>query len=61
MKKKETKGNHQPFMNRTLSTEIMYRPKLKNNFNKNPTEENRILYKRQRNHLLKKTIKKPLQ
>ena len=64
MKKKVTRGNHQPFMNMTISKEIMHRSKLKNNFNKNPTEENKTLYKKQRNycvHLLKKTEKKLLQ
>ena len=48
-------------MNKTFSKEIMYRSKLKHNFNKNPTEENKILYKRQRNYcanLLKKKQKK---
>ena len=44
-------------MNKALSKEIMRRSKLKNNFNKNPTEENRSLHKKQRNlcvNLLKK-------
>ena len=57
MKKKMVRGNNAPFMTKTLSKEIMRRSKLKNNFNKNPTEENERLYKRQRNfcvNLLKK-------
>ena len=44
-------------MTKALSKEIMRRSKLKNNFNKNPTEENRRLYRKQRNlciNLLKK-------
>ena len=56
MTKKVTRGNHRPFMDRTLSKEVMNRSKLKNKFNKNPTEENKIMYKKQRNdfvHLLK--------
>ena len=60
MKKKVTRGNHQPFMIRTLFKEIRHRSKLKNKFNKNPTEENKILYKKQRNycvHLCKKQKK----
>ena len=34
----------------TLSKEIMHRSMLKNRFNKNHTEENKILYKKQRNY-----------
>ena len=36
-------------MTKALSKKIMHRSKLKNNFNKNPNEENKRLYKRQRN------------
>ena len=36
-------------MNKTLSKAFMYRSKLKNKFNKNPTEDNKKLYNRQRN------------
>ena len=49
MKKKTVRGNNAPFMTKALSKEVMRRSKLKNNFNKNPTEENRSLYKKQRN------------
>ena len=49
MKKKTLRGNNAPFMTKALSKEIMRRSKFKNNFNKNPTEENRNLYKKQRN------------
>ena len=49
MKKKTIKENNAPFMTKALSKEIMRRSKLKNNFSKNTTEENRSLYKKQRN------------
>ena len=46
MKKKVNKvTNHQPFMNMTLSKEITHRSKLKNKFNKNPTEEKKYCTK----------------
>ncbi len=60
-KKKYLRGNNAPFMSKRLSKEIMHRSKLKNLFNKNPSEENSKLYKRQRNFcvsLLKKEKKK---
>ena len=47
-------------MSKLLSKEIMHRSKLKNKFNKIPTEENRNLYKKQRNicvNLLRKEKK----
>ena len=50
MKKKTVRGNNAPFMSKRLSKEIMHRSKLKNAFNKNPTAENKKLYKRQRNY-----------
>ena len=50
MKSKKVRGNNAPFMSKRLSKEIMHRSKLKNAFNKNPTEENKQLYKRQRNY-----------
>jgi DNA-binding protein len=49
MKKKVIRGNNAPFMSKRLSKEIMHRSKLKNKLNKNPTEENRNLYRKQRN------------
>ena len=48
-------------MNKTLSKAFMYRSKLKNQYNKNPIELNKIKYKRQRNfcvNLLGKEKKK---
>ena len=56
-KKKCIRGNNAPFMNKTLCKAFMHRSKLKNRFNKIPTEDNKRLYKRQRNFcvsLLKK-------
>ena len=44
-------------MNKTLSKSFMYRAKLKNNFNKSPTEENHLLYKKQRNYCSNLRIK----
>ena len=53
-----------PFMSKALPKEIMHRSILKNNFNKNSNEENKRLYKRQRNFcvaLLKREKIKVLQ
>ena len=50
-----------PFMTKKLSKAIMDRSRLKNKFLKNPTKENGLTYKNQRNHcvsLLKKEKKK---
>ena len=61
IKQKVVRGNNAPFMNKTLSQEFMHRSKLKNRYHKNPTEENRIAYKKHRNFcvsLLKKEKKK---
>ena len=49
-KKKFVRGNNAPFMNKTLSKAFMHRSKLKNEFNKNPTEENKRIYHKQRNY-----------
>ena len=51
-KSKKVRGNNAPFMTKRLSKEIMHRSKLKNKLNKNPTEENRKLYNKQRNFCL---------
>ena len=50
MKKKYIRGNNSPFMNQILSKAFMHRSKLKNRYNKNPTEANKISYNKQRNH-----------
>ena len=60
-KKKFIRGNNATFMNKTLSKAFMHRSKLKNNFNKKPTDVNKQLYKKQRNlcvSLLKKERRK---
>ena len=57
IKTKRVRGNNAPFMTKALSKEIMHRSKLKNNFNKKPTDENKRLYNKQGNFcvaLLKK-------
>ena len=43
-KKKYPRGNRMPFINKTLSKEIMKRTKLRNKFLKDRTEENRNRY-----------------
>ena len=52
-KKKIVRGNQAPFMSHGLSKAIMHRSKLKNKFNKNPTDENKSNYKKQRNFCVK--------
>ena len=47
MKRKLLRGNNAPFMNKTLSKSFMHRAKLKNNFNKDPSEYNKKLYNKQ--------------
>ena len=59
-KKKYARDNHMPFINKTLSKEIMKRIKLRNKFLKDRTEENRNRHASQRNYcvsLLRKTKK----
>ena len=60
MKSKSVRANNSPFMNTTLSKDIMTRSRLKNKFQSNPTTENKSNYNRQRNYCvnLNKTIKK---
>ena len=60
LKQKTVRGNEAPFMNKKLRKAIYTRSRLKNRYNKNPTNENKILYKKQRNkcvNLRKKAIK----
>ena len=49
LKQKIVRGNHAPFMNRELSKAIFTRSRFKNNVQKNPTIENKLKYKKQRN------------
>ena len=61
MKKKFIKGNNAPFLNKTLSQAFIHRCKLKNKYNKCPSEQNKISYNLQRNYcvsLLKKEERK---
>ena len=46
---KVIRGNNATFMNKTLSTAPMDRDKLKNRYNKDPTEVNKTLYNKERN------------
>ena len=57
VKKRSVRGNESPFMSKSLKKEIMKRSRLRNNFLKNPIQENKVLYNKQRNlctSLLKK-------
>ena len=61
IKKKVVRGNNAPFMNKTLSKAFMKRSQLKNNFHKNPSEQNKRIFKKYRNFcvsLLKKEKRK---
>ena len=52
------RGNQSPFMNKEVSKAIMERSRLKNKFLRVKSEENKMLYKKQRNYcvsLVKKT------
>ena len=60
LKQKVVRGNQAPFMTRELRKAIYTRSRFKNKLNKNPTDENRTKYKKQRNKcvsLRKKAIK----
>ena len=50
MKEKRIRANNSPFMNKTMSKAIMTKSRLKNKFLKNPTEENKVNYNKQRNY-----------
>ena len=47
LKKKTLRDNQAPFLTKELSKEIYSRSKLKNKCNRNPTEENQAVYKKQ--------------
>ena len=49
-KQKYARGNHMPFMNRALSKQIMARKRLRNNFLKDRSEENKRKYSKQHNY-----------
>ena len=57
-KKKYTRGNHLPFMNKELSKAIMNRTRLRNVYLRKRSDENRKKYSKQRNYcvsLLRRT------
>ena len=60
MKEKFIRGNQAPLMNKTLSKAFIQRAKLKNRYNKIPTELNHLHFKKQRNYCvnLLKRVKK---
>ena len=53
IKEKKVRANNAPFMNKTLSKAIMTRSRLRNRYNNNPSENNLIAYKKQRNLCVK--------
>ena len=53
IKRKLIRANNAPFMNKELSKSVMIRSRLRNKFNKNPTVENDLAYKTQRNFCVK--------
>ena len=57
-KQNYARGNHIHFMNKTLSKDIMTRTRLRNNFSKNRSEENKRKYLKQRNYCLS-LLRKP--
>ena len=60
LKKKIIRGNQAPFVNRELRKAIYTRSRLRNKYWKNPTSENELRYKQQRNKcvsLRKKSMK----
>ena len=48
-KKKYIRGNNKPFMTKAFSRVVMQRTRLRNKFLKNPSEENKLRYNKQRN------------
>ena len=51
-KKKYIRGNNKPTMTKALSKAVMDRTRLRNKFLKNPTNQNRLSYTKQRNFCL---------
>ena len=50
IKQKHIRGNQSPFMNKDIHKAIMTRTRLRNRFLKEPTQMNRLIYKKQRNY-----------
>ena len=59
-KKKYIRKNNKPFMTKTYSRAIMQRTCSRNTFLKNPTEENKLLYNKQRSFCVSLLIKKKM-
>ena len=57
LKKKYVRGNHSSFMNKSFSKAILVRTRLRNNFLKNRSEENKINYNKQRSLVKENIIK----
>ena len=57
IKEKKVRANNAPFMNKDLSKAIMKRSRLRNRYNKTPSQENLVAYKKQRNFCVKITRK----
>ena len=53
IKEKKVRANNAPFMNKDLSKAIMTRSRLRNRYNKTPSQENLLAYKKQRNFCVK--------
>ena len=49
-KQKHIRGNQSPFMNKDIHKAVMTRIRLRNKFLKEPTQMNRLAYKKQRNY-----------
>ena len=49
LKKKVLRGSHSPFVNKKVQKAIYTRSKLKNKMNQNPSRENVLAYKKERN------------
>ena len=50
IKQKQIRGNQSPFMNKDILKAIMTRTRSRNRFLKEPTQMNRLAYKKQRNY-----------
>ena len=50
IKQKHISGNQPPFMNKNIRKAIMTKTRLRNSFLKEPTQMNRLAYKKQRNY-----------
>ena len=50
IKQKHISGNQSPFMNKDIRKAIMTKTRLRNSFLKEPTQMNRLAYKKQRNY-----------